>query len=127
MDKEFIELGLKDVLLKQIEITVNNKLLRRGTLLLYSIKDFYVNFTIKNDNDEHKVFELPYPFDIVSKEIKGKQILIFDYSLNALSFDNKMLYDYLCDMPPEKVSKFYNSKLFCIFKSYCAKFSRIVS
>ena len=111
MDKEFIDLGLKGVLLKQIEVTVNNKLLRRGTLLLYSIKDFYVNFTIKNDNDEHKVFELPYPFDIVSKEIKGKQILIFDYSLNALSFDNKMLYDYLCCMVPEKVSKFYNSKL----------------
>lgn len=68
---------------KNISIIIDSKILRQGRLLLFSIKDFYLHFTILNDKAT-KTFELPYPFETYMENLTSK-ILILDYKIKTFT------------------------------------------
>jgi hypothetical protein len=68
---------------KNISIIIDNKTLRQGRLLLFSIKDFYLHFTLLNDKVT-KTFELPYPFGTYMENLTSK-ILLLDYKLKTFT------------------------------------------
>jgi len=78
-----LEKNLQAFFQKDISIMLENKLLRQGKLLLFSVKDFYIHFIIVT-NDMTKSFELPYPFNCYKDE-KNKNILILDYKLKSFT------------------------------------------
>lgn len=68
---------------KEISIVLDNKTLRQGKLLLLSIKDFYLHFTLLHNNVK-KNFELPYPFRAYVDD-SDKNILILDYKIKSFT------------------------------------------
>jgi hypothetical protein len=70
---------------KDISIVLENKILRQGILLLCSIKDFYLHFTILN-NGVTKCFELPYPFETYMESV-STNVLILDYKFESFTQD----------------------------------------
>jgi hypothetical protein len=71
---------------KEIIISLDNKSLRQGKLLLFSIKDFYLHFTLLI-NENKKCFEIPYPFSMYKESVSSSS-LILDYKINT--FTNNM-------------------------------------
>lgn len=68
---------------KNISIVLENKILRQGKLLLFSIKDFYLHFTLHSDNNT-KTFELPYPFLTYMEDLTSK-VLVLDYKIDTFT------------------------------------------
>lgn len=68
---------------KNITITLENKIIRTGRLLLFSIKDFYLHFTLLSNNVQ-KNFELPYPFETYMENLTS-DILVLDYKINTFT------------------------------------------
>lgn len=60
---EFEE-SFNDLLQQDIAIMLNGKVLRRGRLVLFAIKNFYLVFSILQNKDSAKLtqYELPIPF-----------------------------------------------------------------
>ena len=106
--KEVIERQLNSQLQRKLKFTVNNKVIKRGKLLLFIIKDFYLNFVLVNDKGERKYYEVPYPYS-VQETPEGNVVL--DYTLDTLSQNNKMLFYRLKVVNRIKKSKLYDSKL----------------
>jgi hypothetical protein len=93
---------------KEISIVLDNKVLRQGKLLLFSIKDFYLHFTLLLNNNT-KVFELPYPFFTYMESVTSKT-LVLDYSLKSFTrelSDISEKANSLCKK--EKHMKFFNN------------------
>lgn len=76
---EKIETAVNRLLQQRIAFVLNGKILKTGRLILFCVKDFYLVFTIQNQNVK-KHFEIPYPY--AYSEFLNK--VIFDYSLNRL-------------------------------------------
>lgn len=102
-EKQFLPYFQKD-----ISIVLDNKVLRQGRLLLFSVKDFYLHFTL-HSNGITKSFELPYPFDTYMENLTSS-ILVLDYkvktftkSLADISDKSKLLYS------KEKHMKFFDN------------------
>lgn len=68
---------------KNISIILESKTLRQGKLLLFCVKDFYLNFTLLH-NGVSKVFELPYPFDTYLESLTSS-VLVLDYKYRTLT------------------------------------------
>lgn len=68
---------------KNISIMLDNKVLRQGKLLLFCVKDFYLNFTLLLNNST-KVFELPYPFSTYIESLTSST-LVLDYKYNTFT------------------------------------------
>lgn len=55
----------KYLLQRNIKITLNRtKLLRRGRLILYTIKDHVISFTLHTNKGTRRVYEMHYPFHV---------------------------------------------------------------
>jgi len=52
---------LKPFLLQDIIIRTDKKVLKRGKLKIFQIKQYYINMTLEF-NDSIKSYEIPYPF-----------------------------------------------------------------
>jgi hypothetical protein len=85
---------------KNISINLDNKVLRQGKLLLFSIKDFYIHFTLLQ-NKTTKNFELPYPYNTYMENLTSN-VLVLDYRLKTFT---KGLPDIT-----EKTKALYNAK-----------------
>jgi hypothetical protein len=101
-----LERALNYFLQRDIIFTVDNKCVKRGKLILCSIKDFYITFYLKH-NDDQKRYELPYPFAI---ESKNKE-LVFDYQLSTMACNNVDLLFKLQSLNKKKNSKIYDNKI----------------
>ena len=87
---EHIEGMLNDFLLRDVAFFIEGgKILKRGKLILFKFKEFHFVFTLKNDKDEHKVYEIPYPFDC---NLRDSGRLDFSYSLDDFTLVNSELY-----------------------------------
>jgi hypothetical protein len=96
---------LSSYLLKDIAIIHNNKILRSGKLLLFSVKDFYLHFTFSVDNNT-KHFELPYPFR--TSKVQG-DILLLDFTLSAFRVEYNDIERRIKNIGSKKRSRYYNS------------------
>jgi len=97
---------LNSALQRDINIVCNNKIIRSGTLILFSRKDFYITLFLKIKNADKK-YELPYPYDI----IENKTGLIFDYKLDTFVKGNKAKYNMLMNISKPTSGKFFNCEL----------------
>ena len=69
---------LKPFLLQDIVIRTDKKILKRGKLKIFQIKQYYINLTLEF-NDSIKSYEIPYPFKMHHDE-EGKGILNYHLS-----------------------------------------------
>jgi hypothetical protein len=93
---------------KNVEFVVENKTIKSGKVLLFSIKDFFCCFLLFNESKKKRfLFEIPYPFSF-SEE---KNELIFDYTLNTFSSNNPTLKVDLLKFRNKKPCKLFNKKV----------------
>jgi|GEM_PF-2238027 len=107
INTEKLEKKLEHLLQREVRFEVNGKVLRRGKLQIYQVKDFYINFTIINDRGDIKKYDVPYPFAINITEDSA----FLSYTLEHLACGNKMLHHRLKCVNKIKKNKLYNSIL----------------
>lgn len=106
---EAIEQHINKFLQSSLIFSLENKILKKGKLILFSIKDFYCIFTIicQEKNNKKIIFEIPYPFKFNNFLDKA----VFDYTLKAFSNDNLAIDEMLKKIVAKKPSKFLNKKI----------------
>ena len=70
--------SLKQFLLQDIIIKTDKKILKRGKLKIFQVKQYYINFTLEF-NDSIKSYEIPYPFKVEEAEVGA----ILNYHLSS--------------------------------------------
>ena len=96
----------KEILQREVKFILNEKkVLRKGRLILYAVKDYYITFIISTTKCPRKVYEIYYPFDVIN-DVNNNQI-IFDYSIDTLTNDSMEYSDTI-----KKVSKKMNPHIF---------------
>lgn len=103
---EQLDKQLKQLLQDNIEFRSrnNNKCLRKGTLQLYSIKDFYITVILRTSKGDTKNFHMPFPF----KFSLTKSKLSFDYTLDVIHSGRSAIIDNLDNIGTSK-SPFYDN------------------
>lgn len=84
---------LDSFLQKNIDVVFNKKVIRKGKLILYTAKDFYISLIIKTNKDINKTFDIPYPFKITLNDVEDE--IEMDYRLEVLALGNKKKLDIL--------------------------------
>ena len=69
---------LKPFLLQDIIIKTDKKILKRGKLKIFQIKQYYINFTLEY-KDSIKSYEIPYPYKMDWDE----EVAILNYHLSS--------------------------------------------
>lgn len=105
MIKQQIETALADMLQRDIHIICNCKTIKQGKLINYSINDYVITFTIRNNKKQLKSYDMYYPYDM---QIDNDKIL-FDYTVDTLSSQNAQLLDLLRATRPVKTHKHFDS------------------
>jgi hypothetical protein len=107
-----IEQSIKPFLLKDITFTLDNKIVKSGKLILFSIKDFFCVFTLTTTDRGNKrfIYEVPYPFTTFNTVSS----LEFDYTLNTFCLDNTKITDTVKNITFNRPSKLFNKKLIVI-------------
>lgn len=102
-----VQKKLDSCLQRDIEIKLGEKTIRRGSFILYTIKDFYLTVILKTPTS-NKTYDILYPFEL---SINDDQI-IFDYHVQKLICDkNDKLQDMLADAIDTASHKFLNKTL----------------
>jgi len=104
---------LKTALQRNVSFEVNGKHIRKGKLILFNIKDFYISFNILTVKNTTKTYELPIPFEISQVE----DGILCDFSVNNL-IKKSSVREYLIKTIYNKLgkkSKIYDNKLMIRF------------
>lgn len=106
---EQIERGINTLLQHNVTFALENKIVKRGKIILFCIKDFFCVFTLicEEKNNKKIIYEIPYPFAF---NIANKKA-VFDYSVNTFCKTNKNLSDIIKTLGIEKTSKLFNKRL----------------
>ena len=79
----------KYLLQRQIRITVDRrKLLRRGQLILFNVKDHVITFNIKTHKGVIRTYEIFYPY--ISELNKRNSTATFSYEFTNLPIDEDL-------------------------------------
>jgi len=121
--EDSLEEVFKPQLQKSLEFELNNKIFKRGKLLLYKIETYSNNYEVTlifEKGNSTETFKIPYPFNYeVHSEENGDSVLFFDYRLYTLSNKNSDLENDLHKISEVyKKSKYFNSilKIICKIK-----------
>lgn len=101
-----VERTINTFLQRNTTFLIDNKSIKKGKLVLFNVKDFYLIFHLKSGNDQKK-YELPYPFKVYMEE--GK--IVLDYTIDTLSQNNDNLLYRIMSLNRKKNSKIFNSKI----------------
>lgn len=82
IDSLVLEQKLQKHFQKNIQILLNEKVLRTGKFILFAPKEYYLVFCI-NSNNKNKYLEIPLPFKIVETTTG----FLFDYKVELLTDD----------------------------------------
>tara|TARA_A100001515_G_scaffold140251_1_gene135760 strand:+ start:16024 stop:16368 length:345 start_codon:yes stop_codon:yes gene_type:complete len=86
---EKIETSLQNYLLRDVIFFIDGgKTLKKGKLILFKFKEFHYVFTLKNEKEELKVYEIPYPYNTEFKDDHTR----FSYSLEHFTLPESELY-----------------------------------
>jgi len=104
-----IEKAISAHLQKTITFSIEAKILKKGKLILFCIKDFFCVFTLLCEEKKNKkiVYEIPYPFDLHINNDK----LIFDYTINTFCKLNNELSKPINKLALKKPAKIFNKKI----------------
>ena len=106
MRGKLFEEQLRECLQDDIEIqSVNTgKIIRKGKLILYSIKEFYITIIIKTIKGETKQYHMPFPYDFELLDDK----FVLNYKLELVCSESKELAE-IVESLGESRSVFYDS------------------
>ena len=105
---EKIENEINNFLLRNIIFFIEDgKTVKKGKLILFRFKEFHFNFTLKNEKDEHKIYEIPYPYNYEP----GQNHLKFSYDLDDFTLKDSSLYYTAKAMNISTASKLHGAKL----------------
>ena len=109
-----IEQSIKPFMLTKASFTIDNKTIKQGKVLLFTVKDFFCVFTlVGNDkNDKKVIYELPYPFSLTSTVSS----LEFNYTMDNFCLGNNRIKEQVNKVKLQKTSKFFNKKVVAIFE-----------
>lgn len=68
-----------DILQRDIDITCEGKTVRKGTFILYTVKDYILTIILKTPTS-NKSYDIFYPFDVTSHD----NIITLDYTVKNL-------------------------------------------
>jgi hypothetical protein len=109
-NKDSIEKKINNFLLKPVTFKLNNKVIKKGKLKIFTIKQFFIKFNLDIDN-EIKVFEVPYPYKIH----ETNNSLAFEYTLSSFcNSNNSELYYKLKTTDKKTSNKMYDSFLYML-------------
>lgn len=98
----------KPFLLKNIIIRTDKKVIRRGVLKIFQLKQYFIRLTLEID-DKQKLYEIPYPFDIHPEEDR----LTLNYHLSTLAKDEEVKLQ-IKFMDTSSKSKLYNNLVYIL-------------
>jgi hypothetical protein len=78
-----IEKVCKYLLQKNITIDIKNKTYKKGKLLLFYQRNFYLTFVMDTDKKAKEKVEIPIPYDIEFHE--NENLIYFDYRIKTLA------------------------------------------
>jgi len=103
-----IEEKINSALQKTLSFKINDKTVKRGKLILFSVKEFYLNFKLLDTScNAYKTYEIPYPFSFSFVNNN----YYFDYRLKTLLKDNSELQQHCNLLKKIKFSKLYDNVL----------------
>jgi len=98
---------------KKIDFVIDNKTIKSGKIILFSIKDFFCSFLLYSEQKNKRfLYEIPYPFVYLEND----NSITFDYTIETFVKNNPAIKDYLLKLKNKKQSKLFNKKL--ILKIY---------
>lgn len=106
---EHLEHTLNTLLQRNLTFQINGKVIKRGKLVLFNIKDYYITFFVKVDTLQKK-YEVPYPYYVELSENNNIKRVVFDYTIERLSIPNSDLFFKLKNINT-KANKLHNIKL----------------
>jgi hypothetical protein len=106
---EHLESILNTLLQRNLNFQINNKIVKRGKLVLFSVKDYYITFFVKFGPLQKK-YEVPFPYHVELLEKNNMKRVIFDYTIDRLSVPNSELFFKLKNITT-KANKLHNVKL----------------
>ena len=98
---------LKPFLLRDIIIKTDKKILKRGKLKIFQVKQYYINLTLEY-NDSIKSYEIPYPFKV--KSDPGTAVLNYQLS----SFIPRKQINKVKFLDSSSKSKLYNNLVYVL-------------
>ena len=104
---EYIEEHLKDLIFRDVEFVLDEKVLRKGKVEIYNTKQNFVKFKIEID-DKTKEWEIAFPYRIE----KTNHGYIFDYTLSAFCPPTQEVYWAMKALDKSKSSKFFDNYLY---------------
>jgi hypothetical protein len=78
-----LEKVCKYLLQKDISLEINNKIIKKGKLIIFYQKNFYLTFIINNDKKSNIKVEIPIPFNVECH--LDDNLIYFDYRIKTLS------------------------------------------
>ena len=102
-----IEKYLTELLQRNISFVTERKTLKQGKLIIYTIKDYIISFTINTPKNQVKIYDVYYPYSIYYDDSKR---LTFDYSIETLANGQEQLAEDIINRA-EKTHKLFNKKL----------------
>ena len=104
-----IEAAISKVLQNNVTFTLENKIVKKGKLILFCIKDFFCVFTLVCPDRGNKkiIYEIPYPFAMNVTREK----IVFDYTALSFCKNNKIIDSLMRKLNICKPSKYYNKRL----------------
>lgn len=99
-----VEKQFKEFFQSNISFVIDGKVIKKGKLLNVAVKDFYITFQIEINKTGIKIFEVPYPYNIT----KIQDGLMFDYTLDTLTYNDPYKFVKVKNFKPKKNSKFYD-------------------
>ena len=93
---------LVSFLQKNLKFSINNKLIKKGKLILFKRFHYFIQISLISEKGTRENFDLPVPFKVENYNEEG--LLYFDYRLNSLEVEN---------LPriPQKVCSIYFDKI----------------
>lgn len=105
---EDIENSIKKFLLTDINFFLDEKKLKSGKLILFTVRDFFCIFTLHDNNKNKKIiYEVPYPFNLNSSD----DSLEFDYTINSFCEKCLDIQNSIKQLSFKKTSKLFDKKL----------------
>jgi hypothetical protein len=98
---------LKPYLLQDVIIRTDKKVLKRGKLKIFQIKQYYINLTLEY-NGANKSYEIPYPYSVYRDE----EAAILNYQLSSFIPTRQM--NKIKFLDSSSKSKIYNNLVYVL-------------
>tara|TARA_R110002020_G_scaffold79078_3_gene198415 strand:+ start:10597 stop:10953 length:357 start_codon:yes stop_codon:yes gene_type:complete len=106
---EYVIDSLKPFLLRDIVIKTDKKILKKGILRIFQIKQYYINLSLEI-NGAIKSYEIPYPYKITSEEDGNMAVLNYHLS----SFIPKTQINKIKFLDSSSKSKIYDNLIYIL-------------